>query len=309
MKYDLDLPAGAKEKIIRTYGVDGEGFLSTLSKKLEKYLSIWEIYECKFFNHSLNLIYECKSQKYGDVIIKARVPEDGRLFTEISALKFYNDKGHTCKIYEYSIEDGLLLLEKITPGYTLKDTISDPIAKADVFIDIYRDYHLPCDDTAVFPTIISSMEMFEKNLDTDINFVKYKNIARVIYHEINNKYSKKCLLHGDLNFRNILLHDKTYKAIDPVGIIGDPIFDIPRYLLNELTDAIHGNREFNKAVVLHVSKSLELPVSLLYGLLLFDTIITISYHLGNPIPNEKYAFHIKRCETAYELYSLERQRK
>ena len=301
MENDLNFPESAKEKIIRTHGVHGEIFLDNLFAKLSKYICIWELYECKFFAHSLNLIYAGKSNKYGDVVIKASVPEDKRFFTEISALKFYGEKEHTCKLYDYSIKDGFVLLEKLTPGDTLSDTVLDPIKKADIFIEIYKNYHLPCNHTDVYPTTVSIIDMFEKNLDKDENFIKYKGIANALYQEINSKYNKKCLLHGDLNFRNILLHGKIYKTIDPVGIIGDPVFDISRYLLNELTYAIYGSREINKAVVLHISESLGLPTSLLYQLLLLDVIITTSYHLGNSIPKEKYEFHIKRCESAYKL--------
>jgi len=53
------------------------------------------------------------------------------------------------------------------------------------------------------------------------------------------------LLHGDLHHDNVLLGgDNRYRIIDPKGVVGDVVFDIPRFILNEfdddLDDAFHG---------------------------------------------------------------------
>lgn len=47
------------------------------------------------------------------------------------------------------------------------------------------------------------------------------------------------LLHGDFHHDNILLSNNgDYVIIDPKGVIGDPVFDIPRFILNEFGDEI-----------------------------------------------------------------------
>lgn len=47
------------------------------------------------------------------------------------------------------------------------------------------------------------------------------------------------LLHGDFHHDNILLgNDGEYIIIDPKGVIGDPVFDIARFILNEFDDEI-----------------------------------------------------------------------
>jgi len=298
----FDIPIEAKKNIIRTQGEHGKAFFDNLSQRLDKYITKWKLYECNFLAHSTNLIYACKSDIYGDVVIKAGVPEDGRLFTEVSTLMFYNDKAHMCKLYDYSLEDGFLLFERAMPGITLKDAIPDPMNRAEIFVDIFEHYHLPCDDNTTYPTYISLIEAFANNMDSYPDFIKYKDITRRIYYEINNHYSRKYLLHGDLHFRNILSHGKMFKVIDPHGIIGDPIFDITRFLSNELSDAIRENRSFNSDVLLFIGKSLGIPNSILFGLLVIDVTHHAGYHLGNPITKSIYDFNLKRCKTAYELY-------
>jgi streptomycin 6-kinase len=297
----IDFPIEAKNNIIRTQGDYGQTFLDNLSLKFSKYIEKWKLLEYKFLAHSTNLIYACKSEIYGDVIIKAGVPEDERLLTEISTTKFYSKKPHTCKLYDYSLEDGFLMFERLTPGNTLKDDIKDPVERAGIFLDIFKHYHLPCEDTTTYPTYISLIEAFD-NLVSDTNFAKYKEIKKTLYYDINNDYSKKYLLHGDLHFSNILSHGNSFKVIDPHGIIGDPLFDISRFLSNELSDSMREKRLFNHDIVVHISKSLEKPISILYALLFIDVAHHASYHLGNPITQDRYEFNLSRCEIAYNLY-------
>jgi len=296
------IPPQAVETIIRTQGENGKAFLDSLPKRLEKYADKWKLSQCKLLAHSTNLIYACKSKIYGDAVIKAGVPEDGRLFTEASAIKFYSEKEHTCKLYDCSLEDGFLLFERLTPGRLLKDAISDPIQRTDVFLNIYEQYQLPCEDTATYPTFISLIEAFEKNMDLYPDFAKYKGLCKKLYYEITKDNSRKCLLHGDMHFSNILSHGKVFKIIDPHGIIGDPVFDISRFLSNELSDAIRENRVFNSDIVFHISKSIGVPISTLYALLVIDVTHHAGYHLGNPISKERYIFNLNRCEAAYNMY-------
>ena len=297
----VNFPICARENIIRTQGDYGQSFLDRLPLTFNKYIDKWKLSECTFLTYSTSLIYTCKSEIYGDVIIKTGAPEDERLTTEISTIKLYNQKSHACKLYDYSLEDGFLMFERLQPGSTLKEAVPDPIERANIFLNIFKHYHLPCDDTATYPTYISLLEAFDEQV-SDPHFAKYKEIKKTIYYDINKDYSKKCLLHGDLHFSNILSHGNTFKVIDPHGIIGDPIFDISRFISNELSDSIRENRSFNHDIVFHISKSLNVSTSIIYGLLFIDVAHHASYHLGNPITEDGYKFNLMRCELAYRFY-------
>jgi len=53
--------------------------------------------------------------------------------------------------------------------------------------------------------------------------------AEEICRQLWEKYTDRLLLHGDLYHDNILLGKNGYCAIDPIGVIGDPVFNIPIY--------------------------------------------------------------------------------
>jgi len=297
----MKIPDEAREVILRTQGENGKTFLDKLPQRLENYTEKWKLSDCHFLTHSTNIIFVCKSAIYGDVVIKAGVPEDKRLLTEISAIKFYNKNPHTCKLHDYSLEDGFSLFEKLTPGQPLIKAIADPFKRVDVFLNIYKDYHLPCKDTDTYPTYASLVDAFKVNLGG--RFEKYKDVYTVLFKELSSEYKEKCLLHGDLqHYGNIISHGKEFKVIDPHGIIGASIFDLSRYLTNELSHAMWENRDFGGDVVMYMSESLGLPIQVLYALLVIDVTHHAGYHLGNPISEDRYMFNLRRCELAYELY-------
>jgi len=63
--------------------------------------------------------------------------------------------------------------------------------------------------------------------------------AKEICLSITRSYSRRVLLHGDFHHDNILLSSNgEYIIIDPKGVIGDPVFDVPRFILNEYGDHI-----------------------------------------------------------------------
>lgn len=86
-------------------------------------------------------------------------------------------------------------------------------------------------------------------------------IAEQISHSLCETYPGELLLHGDLHHDNILLdQNNCYRIIDPKGIIGDVVFDIPRFILNEFDDTIDDSFMSTYAYITQVlSKKLHIP--------------------------------------------------
>jgi streptomycin 6-kinase len=78
--------------------------------------------------------------------------------------------------------------------------------------------------------------------------------AEQVCRRLWEKYPGEMLLHGDLHHDNILLgDDNRYRIIDPKGVVGDVVFDIPRFILNEFFDDM--DDEFYQRYT-HITKTL-----------------------------------------------------
>lgn len=106
---------------------------------------------------------------------------------------------------------------------------------------------------------------------TDITIWKKRaEEARAIGQELFEKYPDRVLLHGDLHHDNLLLGaDGSYVFVDPKGVIGPEIFDLPRFILNEAeyedAEYVSGSRSGDgitkhiQTVIRHLSKRLGYP--------------------------------------------------
>jgi streptomycin 6-kinase len=48
--------------------------------------------------------------------------------------------------------------------------------------------------------------------------------------------ARAVLLHGDFHRRNVLLSERGWLAVDPCSMVGDPAFDVARFLMNDMND-------------------------------------------------------------------------
>ena len=221
---------------------------------LNKAINKWELSNLKCINCSESkLVYSVYSNIYGNCILK--IDLNNNLETEFSYLNCFKDTC-VCKVYGYDKEINALLLEKIIPGATLRSEMS-----LEKRLNVY--YHLLCylhkstDTQFDCPTYQDWFKAVLKNI-TEINkefelkLIEANSICNMMFE----KYKNHMVLHGDLHHDNILLNDKgNYVIIDPKGVIGPPILELGRFILNELD---LGNNvksiEHVKEVVIEISK-------------------------------------------------------
>jgi len=58
--------------------------------------------------------------------------------------------------------------------------------------------------------------------------------AESLYRDLSSDRTQDKLLHGDLHHDNILLGQSGWKAIDPQGYAGDPVFEVGAMIYNPL---------------------------------------------------------------------------
>ena len=173
---------------------------------------------------------------------------------------------HSCRVYAFNEDKGQLLEERILPGTKLRDEKSLE-KRLDAFADVFEAIHIDVvEDSEArtgehkllrrgMPTYIDWLEeasefcenelwksgesIAEENGDGGENDLTIWNQrilrAIAIARELFEKYPDRVLLHGDLHHDNLLLReDGDYVFVDPKGVVGPKIFDLPRFILNEL---------------------------------------------------------------------------
>lgn len=106
------------ERFLRKFGA--ESYKERISI-VEKYRKQWELSEIEFKSEfsTNSLIFYAVSKQYGKVILKILLPNN--FDKEIPTLKLFQGENF-CKLYEYSFEDRVYIMERIVPADTLYES-------------------------------------------------------------------------------------------------------------------------------------------------------------------------------------------
>jgi len=256
-----------RDKIIEHFGVD---FFDKVLVNLEKYAALWHLSNFEQIDYySVNCLFTCVSARYGNCILKIS-PHLKETMTEYHMLKDLDGNG-LCKVHEADTTNGVLLIERIAPGIQLRDE-PDLDTRLDVFCRLFHKLHKPPTDKTKYPTYMDWVSRITAYMQTRTDFKELSEKmtkAAEICHYLWKKYAGEMLLHGDLHHDNILLGEDGYCIIDPKGVIGDAVFDIPRFILNE-DDLDKGN---NFAYIVH----------------------TLAEKLGVPDQDIRLLFYVEMC--------------
>ncbi|MDD2435541.1 MAG: aminoglycoside phosphotransferase family protein [Bacilli bacterium] len=175
------------------------------------------------------------SEIYGNVAIKFS-SSYWEFIKEAETLKLYKGVS-ACKLHEVDQSNQVLVLERIVPGYDLH-TVKDLKQRIEIFSDLLMRLTTDTENTINISNHKNTLDRAARKANEDLE--KYKelsyfiNLACELYASISNLNNPQILLHGDLNHRNILKGNENWVAIDPLGLIGDRCFEIPRFVRNEL---------------------------------------------------------------------------
>lgn len=213
-----------------------------LMNKLRRYAIRWELSGFKQIDYksvTVNRLFTCVSAERGACVLKIGY-DIKDIKNEYNILQEYKDT-RFCKVYEADIASGVVLLERIIPGTQLREE-PDLDKRLDLFCEIFNGLHTQPVDKIIYPTYMEWVSRITKYMlgRKDYEALAHKMVlAEQVCCELWKKYSEEMLLHGDLHHDNILLgEDNDYRIIDPKGVIGDRVFDTPRFILNEFDDEL-----------------------------------------------------------------------
>lgn len=153
---------------------------------------------------------------------------------EAFALKCFENHGAVRVKFE---DDGLLLLERALTGISLKSYFPKQERESiEIACKVMQRLHQATfPHKHFFPHIKTWISALDKDLDIPLNYLKR---ARDLRDQLLASSGSDMLLHGDLHHDNILQNGKTWRAIDPKGIIGDPAYEVAAFVHNPIPELL-----------------------------------------------------------------------
>lgn len=261
--------------------------LNELIDILTKYRDLWKLDSFTYIYYlSPNYLFKCHSEIYGEVILKIGKPQE--MQNEIKALLLY--RGHKlCNIYEYDLANGVFLEEEIKPGMRLR-SITNLEKRLEIFCHLVKDLYLQVFDKTSFPTYLDWINRAHNYVKT-INhqaLKAYMDEALDYVKTLSLTYNRQYLLHGDLHHDNILLSsDGKYKIIDPKGVIGDPIFDLSQFMINENNHQYDDTLKMNFGFMInYLANNLNLPLEVVKKSLFIQAVLSECWNVESGVETD-----------------------
>jgi streptomycin 6-kinase len=228
-----------EQNITKIYGTRGKDWLASLPKISADLAAQWHVTDIKPFSN-LTFHYVVRGMQYNrPVVIKMRI-DGANAEREAAALRCYAGSG-SVKLLEFSKAQGALLLESVQPGTVLKNVCKDNEdaaigSAAAVIKKMHSAVRSRVDLGYQFPTVSEWLTVLDKDLGLPKEFVM---MARQLADELLLSSQDTLLLHGDLHHGNILKSERgQFLAIDPKGVIGDPVFELGAFIRNPMPELL-----------------------------------------------------------------------
>ena len=227
-------PSGCALKIIDVHGPAGVAWLAQLPALLAEVAARWSLTVLPPFPElSYNYVAPVVGPDGAALVLKAGVPHS-ELWDEMEALRLFDGRG-IARLVAADRERGVLLLERVLPGESLR-TVADDDEQARVLAEVL----LALDGVALpdghgFRTIAHlarGLERLRAEFGGTGPFPPERVIrAEGLFRELAAGTAALRLIHGDLNPGNILRATRApWLAIDPKGYAGDPLWDVATFL-------------------------------------------------------------------------------
>lgn len=286
----------------------GIKWLNSIDGIIEKYKKKFNLYNIRLVkNLTMNVLLFASSNEYGEVVMKIGAPGKTTI-SEINYMSLCSQK-YFAKCYYYNIEDRVMIMEKIYPGYQLNN-LKNQEERISVFCKILNNI-------TIEEISKNTFQSYEESLKEKIEFVynnkqKYSNILHMVdivknfYNEIKNMNLPKYILHNDLQHKNILKSNDEWKVIDPHGIIGEKIFETTQFIRAELE---YTNLDKMDNIITLISKHLNEDKILIYKALYISTFLKLVYYIKAKYDINVICYNIEICDKISEyIYKNKRNK-
>ena len=241
-----------------------------MQDKINYAVKKYELYHLEvIYEHPTRGVFSAESKIFGPVILKIN-QHNTQLESEYQMLAQLSGR-QSCKVYAFDKSAGLLLEERIFPGTVLRREASLE-KRIQMFLRVFHEIHIPEDSGT---TYLNWLEQICEYCAHHQVAEDMASRAHLFCAEMFEKYPDRVLLHGDLHHDNLLLRtDGSYAMIDPKGVIGPAIMDLPRFILNELdTEHVCPDRQHIEEVIRLLGEQSGYPAADIGKLFYMETVL------------------------------------
>ncbi|MFI5493955.1 aminoglycoside phosphotransferase family protein [Actinoplanes sp. NPDC051859] len=233
-------PAAFVRNVTGTWGDAGRAWLADLPERIAAVARRWDLTVGPAYPLSFNWVAPVRRADGSPAVLKLGLAESGHLVAEATALAWFDGRA-AARLLDSDAAAGALLLERLTPGTTLRTLVQHEDERATgVLIDVMRRLHRPAPAGLRLSDLADRTADFAAYLDRPTGRLPHDLVAEAMhrYADLCASAPTRVVLHGDLHHDNVLAADREpWLAIDPHGVVGDPCAEIGPVLYNPLDGA------------------------------------------------------------------------
>lgn len=226
---------------VEVWGADGARWLAELPEVLAGVARDWELTVGEPYELSYHYVVAVTAADGTPGVLKLGVPSGVSLRTEAPALGAFAGHG-AVRLLRADLDRGALLLERVEPGWRLRDLVPDRDVEATTAaVEVIRRLAVPPAPDCPLPDLSTQCQAFDDYLAVRGGGGPLPRdlVARAggLMRELCASATERVVLHGDLHHDNILCGTREpWLAIDPHGFLGDPGYEIGALLYNPEPD-------------------------------------------------------------------------
>ena len=228
------------------YGELGKTWLKDLPIHIERICIQWNVQFVKPIpDLSYNFVGIVKIHSGVDAILKM-APVKEHIASEAHWLHCFTSGVAT--LYEYNELENAILMEQLKPGQSLKSLVKE--GKDDDATRIICRTIKNIQSHQIESFAFKHLSEMAYGFDLLIGHIDERLIskAKTLFHEHTNDRKNDVVLHGDLHHDNILSSGDDWKAIDPHGYVGDPVFEVGPMIYNPLDGSFPKDKSLSEIV-------------------------------------------------------------